>query len=79
MVKKINNDLEEELSSEPNDDERDSRSERGKGTYQLSQGGTKNTDSAKRVEYGHPDDSISAKADCDNLESAILDDNDIES
>nr|GEV35116.1 hypothetical protein [Tanacetum cinerariifolium] len=68
-----------ELSSEPNDDERDSRSGIGKSTNPLSQGGTKNNDSARRDDDGHPDDSTSVEAGCDNLESAILDENDIES
>ncbi|GJY97508.1 ribonuclease H-like domain-containing protein [Tanacetum coccineum] len=50
--------------------------ERGKSTYQLSQGGTEYTDSARRDDEGHPDDGISSEADCDNLESAIRDEND---
>ncbi|GJZ73509.1 ribonuclease H-like domain-containing protein [Tanacetum coccineum] len=41
--------------------------------------GTGNTDSARRDEEGHLDDIISAEADCDNLESAIPDENDNES
>ncbi|GKF65043.1 hypothetical protein Tco_0188491 [Tanacetum coccineum] len=68
-LKNFNNDLEEDLSNEPYEDGRDSRSERSKGTDQLSQGGTKNTDSARRDEEGHHDDSISVEADCDNLKS----------
>ncbi|GKD40607.1 hypothetical protein Tco_1260814, partial [Tanacetum coccineum] len=47
---------EEELSSEPNDDGRDSRSGIGKGTYQLSHVGTENTCDALRHDMGHPDD-----------------------
>nr|GEW61111.1 hypothetical protein [Tanacetum cinerariifolium] len=71
--------LPEELLREPNDDERDSRSGIGKSIDSLSQRGTKNNDSARRDDDGHPDDSTSVKAGCDNLESAILDENDIES
>ncbi|GJW91291.1 polyadenylate-binding protein 2-like protein [Tanacetum coccineum] len=43
LVDDYTSDLEEDLSNEPCDDRRDSRSEGGKGTHQLSQGGTKNT------------------------------------
>ncbi|GJR51981.1 hypothetical protein Tco_1402502 [Tanacetum coccineum] len=67
---KVNWTGQEYLSNEPYDDRRDSRSERCKGTYQLSQGSNENTDSVGRDEEGHPDDSISAEADCDKLESA---------
>ncbi|GJX79206.1 ribonuclease H-like domain-containing protein [Tanacetum coccineum] len=70
----FNIDLEDNLSSEPYDDGRDSRSDIGKGTNQLSQGGTENTCNARRGDEGNPDDSIPAEANCDNLESAILDD-----
>ncbi|GKA99506.1 ribonuclease H-like domain-containing protein [Tanacetum coccineum] len=70
---------EEELSSEPNDDGRDSRTERGKGTDQLSHVGTEYTDDAIREDVGHPDDNASAKAHCDNLESTILEEKDSES
>ncbi|GJT05443.1 ribonuclease H-like domain-containing protein [Tanacetum coccineum] len=42
----------------------------------LCEGGTENTANARRDDEGHPDDSIPAKAYCDNLESAILDDKD---
>ncbi|GKC11173.1 putative RNA-directed DNA polymerase [Tanacetum coccineum] len=63
---------EEDLSSEPNDDRRDNRFEIGKGTDQLSQGGTKNTDRARRDNSEHPDDNTSAESACDNLESAYL-------
>ncbi|GJX65826.1 hypothetical protein Tco_0300169 [Tanacetum coccineum] len=59
-------------------DGRDSRSESSKDTYQLSKGGTENTDSARRDEEGHLNDNISAETDCDNLESAIPDENDNE-
>ncbi|GJS39594.1 ribonuclease H-like domain-containing protein [Tanacetum coccineum] len=62
----------EDLSSEPNDDRRDNRFEIGKGTDQLSQGGTKNTDRARRDNSEHPDDNTSAESACDNLESAYL-------
>nr|GEW74390.1 hypothetical protein [Tanacetum cinerariifolium] len=68
--------LEEELSSEPNDDGRDSRTRIGKGTDQLSHRGTENTKSVRRDDGVHPDDNISAEAACDNLNSAILEDND---
>ncbi|GJT02549.1 ribonuclease H-like domain-containing protein, partial [Tanacetum coccineum] len=71
--------IEEDLLSEPYDDRRDSRSEVSKGTYQLSQGGTEKTNNANRDEVRHPDDSISEEEACDNLESAILDDNNSES
>ncbi|GJS41452.1 AMP-binding, conserved site-containing protein [Tanacetum coccineum] len=67
---------EEDLSNVPYNDGRDSMFERGKSTYQLSQGGTEYTDSARRDDEGHPDDGISSEADCDNLESAIRDEND---
>ncbi|GKG09472.1 hypothetical protein Tco_0338218, partial [Tanacetum coccineum] len=67
------------MLSEPYDDRRDSRSEVSKGTYQLSQGGTEKTNNANRDEVRHPDDSISEEEACDNLESAILDDNNSES
>ncbi|GJU62892.1 ribonuclease H-like domain-containing protein [Tanacetum coccineum] len=66
--------MKDNLSNDPYDDGRDSRSDIGKGTDQLSQGGTKNTGNARRGEEGHPDDNIPAEADCDNLESAIPDD-----
>ncbi|GKE79031.1 hypothetical protein Tco_1545151, partial [Tanacetum coccineum] len=69
----------EELSSEPNDDGRDSRSGIGKGTYQLSHVGTENTCDALRHDMGHPDDCTSAEEECDNLESALLDEKDSES
>ncbi|GKD36363.1 hypothetical protein Tco_1251872 [Tanacetum coccineum] len=67
------NKLKEDLSNELYDDGRDSRFKRGKST-DLSQGGTKYTDSARRDDVGHPGDGISA--DCNNLESAIPDQND---
>ncbi|GJZ40368.1 putative RNA-directed DNA polymerase, partial [Tanacetum coccineum] len=69
----------EELSSKPNDDGRDSRTEKGKGTDQLSHVGTEYTDDAIREDVGHPDDNASAKAHCDNLESTILEEKDSES
>ncbi|GKA15178.1 ribonuclease H-like domain-containing protein [Tanacetum coccineum] len=74
----FNNDLEENFSNEPYNDGRDSRSESSKGTDQLSQGGTENTDSARRNEEGHLNDNISVEADCDNLESTIPNENDNE-
>nr|GFA27716.1 ribonuclease H-like domain-containing protein [Tanacetum cinerariifolium] len=77
-LKKFNTYLEEELSSEPNDDGRDSRTIIGKGTDQLSHGGTENTKSVRRDDRVHPDDNISAEVVCDNLKSAILEDNDTE-
>nr|GEU42924.1 putative reverse transcriptase, RNA-dependent DNA polymerase, Gag-polypeptide of LTR copia-type [Tanacetum cinerariifolium] len=49
----------------------DSRSGVGKSTNQLSHVGTENTGDAARDAVGHPDDSTSAKMDCDNLEGAI--------
>ncbi|GJR69732.1 retrovirus-related pol polyprotein from transposon TNT 1-94 [Tanacetum coccineum] len=61
----FNSDLEEDLSNEPCNDKRDSRSERGKAQ----------TSYYKEVQKY----SISAKADCYSLESAILDENDNES
>ncbi|GJY60254.1 putative reverse transcriptase domain-containing protein [Tanacetum coccineum] len=78
-LKNFNTYLEEELLSELNDDWRDSRTRIGKGTDQLSHRGTKNTESVRRDDEVHPDDNISAEAACDNLESAILEDNDTES
>ncbi|GKB49070.1 ribonuclease H-like domain-containing protein [Tanacetum coccineum] len=71
--------IKDELSSEPNDDGRDSRSKIDKGTDQFSHVGTENTGDATRDDVGHPDDNTSAEAYCDNLESAILDEKDGES
>nr|GEU57512.1 hypothetical protein [Tanacetum cinerariifolium] len=71
--------LKDELLSESNDDERDSRSGMGKGTNQSSHVGTENTSDAMRDDAGHLDDSTSVEADCDNLESAIPDEKDSES
>ncbi|GJY29661.1 probable WRKY transcription factor 70 [Tanacetum coccineum] len=52
---------EDELSSEPNDDERDSRSKIDKGTDQFSHVGTENTGDATRDDVGHPDDNTSGR------------------
>ncbi|GJX78233.1 ribonuclease H-like domain-containing protein [Tanacetum coccineum] len=74
----FNCDLEEDLSSEPNDDRRDSKSKNSKGTDQLSQGGIEKSDTANKDEVGHLDDGKSEEEACDN-ESAILEDNNSES
>ncbi|GKB23880.1 hypothetical protein Tco_0863281, partial [Tanacetum coccineum] len=60
------------LSKDPYNDERDSRSNIGKGIDQLSHRGTENTGNAKRDEEGHPDDSIPEEATCDDLEMQYL-------
>ncbi|GKA57259.1 ribonuclease H-like domain-containing protein [Tanacetum coccineum] len=75
----FNCDLEEDFSSEPNDDKRDIKSKNSKGTDLLSQRGTEKSDSANRDEVGHLDDGKSKEAACDNLESTILEDNNSES
>ncbi|GJV29008.1 hypothetical protein Tco_1385456 [Tanacetum coccineum] len=54
---------EDNLSNEPCNDGRDNVSDKGKGTNQLSQGGTENTGNARRDDEGHPDDNIPAEAD----------------
>ncbi|GKA58544.1 putative RNA-directed DNA polymerase, partial [Tanacetum coccineum] len=71
----FNNDLGEDLSSEPYDDRRDSNSGNSKGTDQLSHGGTENTGNANKDDGRHPNDIISEAATCEDLESAILEDN----
>ncbi|GJS69378.1 hypothetical protein Tco_0702219 [Tanacetum coccineum] len=71
----FNNDLGEDLSSEPYDDRRDSNSGNSKGTYQLSHGGTENTSNANKDDGGLPNDSIPEAVICEDLESAILEDN----
>ncbi|GJS89414.1 hypothetical protein Tco_0772050 [Tanacetum coccineum] len=55
--------LKDNLSNEPCDDRRDNVSDKGKGTNQLSQGGTENIGNARRDDEGHPDDSILAESD----------------
>ncbi|GJS69380.1 ribonuclease H-like domain-containing protein [Tanacetum coccineum] len=71
----FNNDLGEDLSSEPYDDRRDSNSGNSKGTNQFSHGGTENTGNDNKDDRGHPNDSIPEAATCEDLESAILEDN----
>ncbi|GJV05610.1 hypothetical protein Tco_1343266 [Tanacetum coccineum] len=63
-----------DLCEDPYNNERDSRSNIGKGINQLSHRGTKNTGNARRDKEGHPDDSIPDEATCDDLENAIPDD-----
>ncbi|GJT07296.1 putative RNA-directed DNA polymerase [Tanacetum coccineum] len=71
----FNSDLEEDLSDEPYDDRRDSKSKNSKGTDQFSHGGTERSDTVVMDEVGHLNKSISEEAACENLESEILDEN----
>nr|GEZ22018.1 ribonuclease H-like domain-containing protein [Tanacetum cinerariifolium] len=71
----FNNDIGEDLSSDPYDDRRDNNSENSKGTDQLSHEGTENTGNANKDDGGLSNDSIPEAAICEDLESAILEDN----
>ncbi|GKG24764.1 hypothetical protein Tco_0395392, partial [Tanacetum coccineum] len=71
----FNNDIGKDLSSEPYDDRRDSNSANSKGTDQLSHGGTENIGNANKDNGRHPNDIIPEAATCEDLESAILEDN----
>nr|GEV82318.1 hypothetical protein [Tanacetum cinerariifolium] len=71
----LNNDLGKNLSREPYDDRRDSNYRNSKGTYQLSHGDTENTGNANKDDGGHPNDSMPEASTCEDLKSAILEDN----
>ncbi|GKB25069.1 ribonuclease H-like domain-containing protein [Tanacetum coccineum] len=68
----------ESKSSEPNEGGKDLGLERSKGTYNISLGGTENTESTRRNE-DNPNESTSVEASSDINDSAILEEKDSES